>query len=325
MFEDEPFKGNRRTRKHAHAKAGHHNAPSTDARLIESYLRVLKGYSEADTGLAASALVNGRWEPRDTQAAERVLQGAGQSDIPIKEPSDKLLHALKSISSHKLHGVKLVETAPGVEKYEALLRDAATEADKQSDEFTANRWNDIKQLHPLLRLPAIDAVHALEAKHIRFQITDTYRQPQGQDRLVREGNSYAPEGYSMHGLGMALDIVPLDKHGRPDWHAKPETWKEIRDVMVAHGFTAIGSWDLPHYQAPINSIKAITLPELPSGWKMMSTDALSEPMKTADAAPIAKFQLKAMIESATDQTTLPKTPPMPADATYRPKPLRTIR
>ncbi len=167
----------------------------------------------------------------------------------------------------------------------------------------------------MLRLPAISAIHALEAKGIRFEITASYRRPEAQDQLVRQGHSYAPEGYSLHGIGMAMDIVPLGKDGRPDWAAKPQRWAEIREVMEAHGFRPIGSWDLPHYQAPLEGRVAVHLPELANGWKVLPESALPTEMKEANAAPLGRHHLRLLASAVSEEAAWPLTAPMVPDAT----------
>ena len=294
--------------------------PTGNTRLIETYVRALKGYTGADSTLKASELANNRWEPRDSAAAEYLMQQTGHDDIATSRPSNGLLNALKSISRQQLHGIKLDSGTEEVQAYEELLQNAAKEAEKLKEAFSAKRWHDIEQLHPLQRLPAIQALQELERLGIPFRITQSYRDPKDQDGLVRQGDSYAPEGYSLHGIGMALDIVPPTKHGAPNWNATPAQWKGLQDVVTQYGFDVIGNWDLPHYQTPIGTQKAVHLPEVPSGWKMLSVGDLSPCALEANAGPISAYQSRAIVSAAAEQADWPKAPPMLPDHTRVVKP-----
>lgn len=61
------------------------------------------------------------------------------------------------------------------------------------------------------------------------------------------------ETKSMHQRGLAVDIVPQDKNGDPEWPALSDPrWKQIHDAMVAQGLESGQDWkefpDFPHYQ-----------------------------------------------------------------------------
>jgi len=59
----------------------------------------------------------------------------------------------------------------------------------------------------------------------------------------------AKPGYSWHEFGLAVDVVPLETSGVPDWNVSHPTWAEIIELGEALGMTSGISWhDEPHLQ-----------------------------------------------------------------------------
>lgn len=59
----------------------------------------------------------------------------------------------------------------------------------------------------------------------------------------------AKPGYSWHGPGLAVDVVPLDSSQDPDWDSNHPVWKELVEKGEALGLTSGISWhDEPHFQ-----------------------------------------------------------------------------
>jgi len=59
----------------------------------------------------------------------------------------------------------------------------------------------------------------------------------------------AQPGYSWHEFGLAVDVVPLESSGEPDWDTDHPVWQEIISKGTALGLTSGISWkDEPHFQ-----------------------------------------------------------------------------
>jgi hypothetical protein len=59
----------------------------------------------------------------------------------------------------------------------------------------------------------------------------------------------AQPGYSWHNFGMAVDVVPFESSGQPDWDEQHPVWQEIVAKGTALGLVAGVAWnDRPHFQ-----------------------------------------------------------------------------
>lgn len=136
---------------------------------------------------------------------------------------------------------------------------------------------DLTKLQPNVQDAAEKAIAILKAQGIRFFINETLRYPATQKAYYAQGRVSLEEVNalreaaglwdigekenerkvtntleSVHLKGMALDIVPSDKWGNPNWNATEAEYKAIATVMKTCGFEWggdwSGSWDKPHYQ-----------------------------------------------------------------------------
>lgn len=122
---------------------------------------------------------------------------------------------------------------------------------------TVNRkWIDT--LHATLQGPARHFLALALDDGLVLRITSGYRSSETQARLYAQGRTApgprvtgAAPGYSWHQHRLALDTIPVDEWGRPNWMA---SLPELRR-MVAHGEAAglqSGSHfkyvDFPHFQ-----------------------------------------------------------------------------
>ena len=59
----------------------------------------------------------------------------------------------------------------------------------------------------------------------------------------------AKPGYSWHEFGLAVDVVPFESSGEPDWNETHLVWQEIVEKGTGLGLTSGVSWkDEPHLQ-----------------------------------------------------------------------------
>ena len=110
------------------------------------------------------------------------------------------------------------------------------------------------------RLP-VDQVNALRAKVGWAPI-------QASDNLRPVTN--AKPGYSYHGFGLAVDVVPFDSAMHPDWNETHPVWQELIQKGEALGLTSGTSWkDEPHFQWVGDT-----------GWPATPTDEVRELYRT---------------------------------------------
>lgn len=59
----------------------------------------------------------------------------------------------------------------------------------------------------------------------------------------------AKPGYSWHPFGLAVDLVPFESNGAPDWNDAHPVWVEMIETGTKLGFVSGKSWkDEPHFQ-----------------------------------------------------------------------------
>jgi hypothetical protein len=137
---------------------------------------------------------------------------------------------------------------------------------------------DVEQLEPLTRHSVKCAIEDLNAKGIRFFISETLRMKdvqycywlQGRTNPLELVNFFRSQAglyaigdadnakvithtvKSKHIDGKAIDLVPAKEDGAPDWNASIEAYQKIADVMKNYGLVWGGDWadwkDLPHYE-----------------------------------------------------------------------------
>ena len=82
-----------------------------------------------------------------------------------------------------------------------------------------------------------------------FQVFETFRSPQRQDYLLRQGNGVTKAGawQSAHNYGCACDFVPNENGW--SWNDDHD-WLYLRDRAVECDLVAPFSWDKAHVQVP---------------------------------------------------------------------------
>lgn len=111
------------------------------------------------------------------------------------------------------------------------------------------------QLANRIRAAAAD----LKAQGINVMVTSGYRSFEEQNELYAQGRTKpgdivtkAKGGQSLHNYGLAVDLVPLDANGQPNWNASESTWQKIGAAGKKQGLEWGGDWtsfkDRPHFQ-----------------------------------------------------------------------------
>jgi len=94
----------------------------------------------------------------------------------------------------------------------------------------------------------------------RYEIFETFRSAERQDRLFVEGVTKARAGESPHNFGLAADYVPYLTQAeavalgvRPGWHwpvASDKSWIMLGKRAAKAGLVRPISWDKPHVEFP---------------------------------------------------------------------------
>jgi len=117
----------------------------------------------------------------------------------------------------------------------------------------------LSQVHPKLSELIQKLAELLAAEEIDLHVTQGLRSFQQQADLYAQGRTKpgpivtkAPPGHSWHEFGMAVDVVPFDKEGHPDWNADHPAWKRIVEVGKSLGLFSGTDFhsikDTPHFQ-----------------------------------------------------------------------------
>lgn len=139
--------------------------------------------------------------------------------------------------------------------------------------------SDIEDLDPMLREKARAFLKRLDEAGIAVRVTETERsrdvqrayysqgrEPLGTVNALRKAAGLWPitaaeNRYcitwtmeSKHVDGLAFDIVPLDRWGKPWWGAPDSLWQRIGEIGEGCGLRWGGHWtdtpDRPHFEAP---------------------------------------------------------------------------
>lgn len=101
---------------------------------------------------------------------------------------------------------------------------------------------DLRDLLPQTAAKVARVLSRARQEGILLLVTSTYRSFAEQDALYAQGRTApgrkvtnAKGGQSFHNVRRAVDVVPLDVHGQPDWDATEETWKRIGSLGIAEG------------------------------------------------------------------------------------------
>lgn len=131
---------------------------------------------------------------------------------------------------------------------------------------------DLKDLHPHVRLLALDFIEQCRKENIDVLIYCTYRSNQEQDDLYAQGRTkpgkivtYARGGQSRHNhtlkdrpASLAFDCVPL-RGGKPVWgRTLPEDlklWQKVGKIGKSVGLKWAGDWtrfkEFPHFESDL--------------------------------------------------------------------------
>lgn len=126
--------------------------------------------------------------------------------------------------------------------------------------------NDLSVLHPAFRNKVAIFLYECAKQGIELKVVETYRNPERQDYLRKEGFSMLHGGRSKHQHYLAVDVVPI-KYGWCIWYDK-KLWTKIGKIGEAQGLKWGGRWrrfyDPGHfeYDISIDSIEHIPVPNI---------------------------------------------------------------
>lgn len=117
----------------------------------------------------------------------------------------------------------------------------------------------LAEVNPQLANRIRRAVADLKAQGINVMVTSGYRSFAEQNALYAQGRTKpgnivtnARGGQSLHNYGLAVDLVPLDSRGQPNWNVSESTWQKIGAAGKRQGLEWGGDWtsfkDRPHFQ-----------------------------------------------------------------------------
>lgn len=117
----------------------------------------------------------------------------------------------------------------------------------------------LSQVHPKLKDLTIQLGGQLAIEGIDLHITQGLRSYDEQAQLYAKGRTVpgsivtnAPPGHSWHEFGLAVDVVPFDQQGNPDWNPNHPNWKRIVELGIKLGLFSGTEFhsicDTPHFQ-----------------------------------------------------------------------------
>ena len=119
----------------------------------------------------------------------------------------------------------------------------------------------LAKVHPLLARKIRQMADILYADRppVVLRVTQGLRTWQEQAALYAQGRSgigpvvtNAEPGHSYHQYGLAVDVVPLQLDGQPDWNTTHPVWQRIVAVGKSLGLTEGAEFrsfpDYPHFQ-----------------------------------------------------------------------------
>ena len=119
----------------------------------------------------------------------------------------------------------------------------------------------VNDLHPKVKVMALQMIDACTAHGIDILITSTYRDAESQNELYAQGRTKpgkkvtnAKAGQSFHNFKVAFDVVPL-RNGKPVWGTTGEDaslWEAVGNLGKSVGLEWAGDWvkfkEYPHFQ-----------------------------------------------------------------------------
>ena len=149
--------------------------------------------------------------------------------------------------------------------YERMGRaivNSMTNANREVDDpVTEQRLNELDPVTENKARAFINSAETYEGATLR--ITQGERSYEEQDALFAQGRTTdgdrvtnARGGESYHNFGRAIDVVPLDEGGSPDWSAGTIDggWERLGELGEDQGLDWGGNWnsfqDRPHFEDP---------------------------------------------------------------------------
>lgn len=149
--------------------------------------------------------------------------------------------------------------------------------------FTEKVYTDkSKGLNPKLQGLARQLIEQAKKEGIQLIIASGYRSNEEQEKLYQQGRTtkgpvvtHAKPGQSKHNSGMAFDVAPLDKNGKPHWPNDDALWEKIGRIGESLGLKWGGRWagfrDRPHFElAAMQSGRGLAFAKLagydPESW-----------------------------------------------------------
>lgn len=150
----------------------------------------------------------------------------------------------------------------------------------------SNSQNIISSLDESMKPYARAFLEAAGAAGLKLTLTQGYRSKEYQERLYEQGRTTpgavvtnAKPGLSKHNFGVAIDVAPLNEHGKAYWPNDEKLWEQIGQIGESVGLKWGGRWskfkDRPHFEHPDYSMK----------------DLLSGAIKTKAGRSIASYYL----------------------------------
>ena len=121
----------------------------------------------------------------------------------------------------------------------------------------------LKDVHPLLAQKIRQLADAVAADQppVHIRVTQGLRKWTEQAALYAQGRSApgaivtnAEPGHGWHEFGLAVDVVPFDQGGQPDWNKSHPIWQRLIQLGHRLGLQEGAEFrtfpDYPHFQLP---------------------------------------------------------------------------
>jgi peptidoglycan L-alanyl-D-glutamate endopeptidase CwlK len=188
--------------------------------------------------------------------------------------------------------------------------------------MTAQRNNDMENLHPIFRQRAAALLKSLDSENLPFRLFEGFRTPQRQQYLYEQGRTRpgnvvtkARPWQSYHQYGVAGDFV-LYENGRWSWDDTGERrkwWERLHELGREVGLEPL-SWEQPHLQMQDLSLSSLQAGNYPpdgdSDWAENLEEAIYAWSGTPAAPPVPDI--------ITDRPALAELPGGPLDFTNAP-------
>jgi peptidoglycan L-alanyl-D-glutamate endopeptidase CwlK len=119
----------------------------------------------------------------------------------------------------------------------------------------------LQEVHPRLAriVRQMADILELDKPPVTLRVTQGLRSWREQAQLYAQGRSApgkvvtnAEPGHSWHNFGLAVDVVPFDLEGQPDWNTSHPIWQRLVRLGTSLGLVAGAQFrtfpDQPHFQ-----------------------------------------------------------------------------